>query len=82
MLKSPVSTGLTNHRNLGRAMTNFWKVIGVLLLIWVVYDLYAGYTILHEVIYREESPTLYWGGLGLWLVLAISCFYSWESEDY
>ncbi len=61
-------------------MKDFWKVIGVLLLVWVVYDLYAGYTILHEVIYMEESPTLYWAGIVVWLTLAISCFFSWDSE--
>lgn len=62
-------------------MASFWKVIGVLLLIWVVYDLYAGYTILHEVIYIDESPALYWGGLTFWFVLAVSCFFSWEGDE-
>ncbi len=63
-------------------MDNFWRVVGVLLLGWVGWDLYAGYTLLHEVIYRDAQPVLYWSGVGVWLLLAISCFFSWNEEAY
>lgn len=61
-------------------MDNFWKVVGVLLFIWVAYDLYAGFTILYDVIYRDQQPGLYWITIGIWTVLAISCFFSWSSD--
>lgn len=62
-------------------MDNIWTYIGVLLLAWVGWDLYAGYTVLHETIYRDEQPTLYWTGVAAWLGLAISCFFDWSSES-
>jgi len=64
-------------------MTNavFWKIIGVLLLGWVAYDLYAGYTLLHDIIYRDQEPTLYWIAVAIWAGLGISCFFSWEGEE-
>ncbi|MCW8880101.1 MAG: hypothetical protein OQK04_14890 [Kangiellaceae bacterium] len=64
-------------------MKNFWRVIGVLLLGWVAWDLYHGYTLLFNFVYRNEEPTLYWVTVGGWLVLALSCFYnpeSWKSK--
>jgi len=62
-------------------MDSFWKVVGVLLLIWVAYDLYAGFTLLYDVIYREQQPAVYWTGIGLWTLLALSCFFSWSDEQ-
>lgn len=62
-------------------MRSFWPIVGVLLLIWVAYDLYAGYTLLWDVVYRDVEPTKYWVVLGGWTVLAISCFFSWGDEE-
>lgn len=62
-------------------MDPFWKIVGVLLFAWVAYDLYAGFTILYDVIYRDQQPRLYWTTLGLWTLLAISCFYSWNEDS-
>ncbi len=59
-------------------MFDFWKLVGVALLAWVGYDLYAGLTLAWDVIYRDEDPIAYWGVLSVWLVLAISCFVKWE----
>ena len=59
-------------------MNYFWPVVGVLLLLWVGWDLYAGYTLLHEVVYKAQQPELYWTGIVVWSGAAISCFYSWE----
>ena len=59
-------------------MIMFWRIVGVLLLGWVGWDLYAGYTLLHEFIYREENPVMYWSVLAGWFALAVSCFYSWS----
>ena len=58
-----------------------WKIIGVLLLGWVAYDLYAGYTLIWDVVYRDEDPVTYWIALAVWFALAISCFFSWNSEE-
>lgn len=64
-------------------MQAFWPVIGVALLVWVGYDIYAGYTVLTDVIFRATDPNLYWGVVSLWGGLGISCFFSWSgsSED-
>jgi len=62
-------------------MDNLWTYIGVLLLAWVGWDLYAGYTLLHDVIYRAEQPALYWSGIAAWSALAISCFFGWGGEE-
>jgi len=57
-------------------MSNFWRVIGVGLLIWVAWDLYFGYTVLYDVIYKDQEPTLYWVSVTIWLGLGLSCFYT------
>lgn len=62
-------------------MRTFWAIIGVLLLAWVAFDLYAGYTFLHDVIYRDSDPLLYWVSITIWLGLGFSCFFSWSSDD-
>ena len=40
-------------------MDSLWKVVGVLLLGWVAYDIYAGWTLLYDVIYRQQQPVLF-----------------------
>ena len=57
-------------------MNNIWKWIGGALLGWVAWDLYWGYTLLWDLIYREDNPTLYWSVVTAWFVLAVSCFFS------
>lgn len=59
-------------------MRSFWFTVGVLLLGWVAWDLYAGYTLLWDFVYRETQPGLYWICVSVWAVLGISCFFSWE----
>ena len=61
-------------------MTGVWSFIGVGLLVWVGYDLYAGYTLLWDTIYRDQDPVGYWLILGLWFLLAISCFVPWSAN--
>ncbi len=59
----------------------FWRLVGVVLIAWVVWDLYAGYTILYDVIYRDVDPLMYWIGVGLWAALGMSCFFSSRPRD-
>lgn len=59
-------------------MNIFWNIVGVALLGWVAWDLYAGYTVLADVVYRDQEPTLYWIAIAIWGALGISCFFSWE----
>ena len=59
-------------------MTTFWRVIGVCLFIWVAWDLYAGYTLLYDVIYKAQDPTMYWVAILAWSGLALSCFFTQE----
>ena len=51
----------------------FWKVVGVALLGWVAYDIYAGYTLVWDVVHRDRDPVLYWIVVGVWFVLAVYC---------
>lgn len=62
-------------------MDNIWPYIGVALLAWAGWDLFAGYTVLHETIYRVDQPNLYWVGVGTWTMLALSCFTGYESSE-
>lgn len=62
-------------------MQNFWHVVGVLLLAWVAWDLYAGYTLLYDIIYRDQDPVLYWTSVAIWAALGLSCFFSWSQSD-
>ena len=57
-----------------------WRVVGVLLLVWVAWDLYAGYTLAWNIIYRDTNPTAYWGVVVLWAALGVSCFSPWNRE--
>lgn len=58
-----------------------WTYVGIGLLAWVGWDLYAGYTMAWEVIYRDENPTAYWITLAVWIGLGISCFFSLGNND-
>ncbi len=62
-------------------MNNIWTYVGIALLVWVGYDLYAGYTLLWDVIYRDQDPASYWIVLGIWFALAVSCFVPWGRDD-
>jgi len=55
-------------------MKRFWTLVGIALLAWVGWDLYAGYTLAWGLIYRAEAPVAYWSVLLVWLGLALSCF--------
>lgn len=57
-------------------MVNMWYVVGVSLLAWVAWDLYAGYTFLFDTIYRDEQPAFYWTMIAVWSLVALSCFYT------
>lgn len=59
-------------------MTTFWRIVGVGLLLWAAWDIYFGYTILYDVVYREQDPTLFWATVSGWTILGISCFFSSE----
>lgn len=52
---------------------NIWLIIGILLLLWVVYDLFSGKVWLHREVERATEPTLYWFGMAAYFFLAISC---------
>lgn len=63
-------------------MDNFWSYVGIALIAWVGWDLYAGYTLLHKTVYLAEQPGLYWAGIVTWSLLALSCFTGeWQSTE-
>lgn len=49
--------------------------LGIALLLWVAWDLFAGSSWLHRRFERVSEPGAYWGTLGLWTAVAISCFF-------
>ncbi|EAR62633.1 hypothetical protein MED92_05928 [Oceanospirillum sp. MED92] len=53
------------------------SILGIALLLWVAYDLYAGSVWLHREFYRAQEPTAYWLLILLWTAVAVSCFY-WQ----
>ncbi len=62
-------------------MNNIWTYIGLALLAWVGWDLYRGYTLIWDVIYRDTDPTTYWIVIAVWTSLAMSCFFPWGNND-
>lgn len=55
---------------------NIWLYIGIALLLWVAYDLFAGVTWSYREIRRQHEPILYWIFTGLWLLIAIGTLYT------
>ena len=56
---------------------NWTTMLGIALLLWVAWDLFAGSVWLHREFHRREEPVAYWLTLLLWLAVALSCFW-WE----
>ncbi|WP_156121669.1 hypothetical protein [Halocynthiibacter namhaensis] len=52
-----------------------WFFVGIALVIWVTWDLFAGHTYLWAPISRAENPWGYWATLGIWSLIAASCFF-------
>ncbi|ASP34571.1 hypothetical protein [Labrenzia sp. VG12] len=50
-------------------------LLGIALLVWVLYDLVTGKVWLHRAYHRSEEPAGYWLTMGLWFLVALSCFY-------
>ena len=59
-------------------MMSWTAILGIVLLLWVTYDLFSGKSWLHREFHRSEEPFAYWSTLLLWLLVALSCFY-WET---
>ena len=57
-------------------LSNIWTYVGIGLLIWVGWDLYAGYTLAWDVIYRDDNPIAYWAIISVWAAIGVSCFFS------
>ncbi|MCT4618373.1 MAG: hypothetical protein N4A62_03180 [Marinisporobacter sp.] len=50
-----------------------WLIIGIILLIWGIYDLIVGSVWSYRKIYRKYEPIMYWLVLSGWFILAICC---------
>ena len=53
------------------------SIIGIILLLWVAWDLFSGKAWLHREFIRANEPGAYWSTMLLWLLVALSCFF-WE----
>lgn len=49
---------------------SLWQWVGVALVVWLLWDLYAGTTWIHRTVYREYEPSLYWVVMSVWAVIA------------
>lgn len=58
-----------------------WQVLSILLIIWVIYDLFTGEVWSYYRIKRSEEPGKYWFFMLVWAVVALGSamvsFYSW-----
>lgn len=52
------------------------QILGVALLGWVLWDLFTGRVWLHRAYDRSAEPFGYWAGMGLWSLVAASCFWA------
>lgn len=50
-----------------------WLIVGVLLIVWVLYDLFSGTVWSYRKIYRKYEPGLYWLFILIWTALAMAC---------
>jgi len=50
---------------------NFWFVIGVILVLWAIYDLFSGKVWIHREVMREYEPSLYWISWSIWASIAV-----------
>lgn len=55
----------------------FWTIIGVLILLWVGYDVYTGTVWVHRELSRASEPILYWFWITVYSFLGLSCFISY-----
>ena len=47
-----------------------WQWVGVGLVVWVAYDLFAGYGYSYRLVHRAEEPVHYWLMIALWSLVA------------
>ncbi len=52
-----------------------WFIISILLIIWVVYDLFKGEVWVFSKISRIEEPVKYWLAMILWSAVACTSLY-------
>ncbi len=48
-----------------------WQWVGVALMLWLAWDLIAGYTYIHRKVKRIEEPALYWVVMLVWAAIAV-----------
>ena len=47
-----------------------WQIVGIALVVWVLYDLFAGYTYSYRLVMREAEPWHFWITVLLWSAIA------------
>ncbi|MET1412717.1 hypothetical protein ABVF61_10645 [Roseibium sp. HPY-6] len=50
-------------------------ILGIMLLVWVAYDLYAGEVWLHRSFKRKTEPVGYWLTISGWFLVALSSLF-------
>ena len=55
---------------------SFWFYLGIILILWVIYDLVNGVTWIYRPIYRKYEPLKYWIVTAIWLIVAVYTTYT------
>lgn len=51
-----------------------WLYIGIILFVWIFYDLFTGVVWSYREIKRSEEPGQYWLWMAVWTVIALASF--------
>ncbi len=57
---------------------SFWQWIGILLSLWVLWDLFTGHVYSYRSIYRSEEPGYYWIMMLIWAAIAAWCLFGMD----
>lgn len=54
---------------------SFWFIIGIIIIVWVVYDIMSGTVWIHRPVSYATEPFLFWFCITVYLALGISCLF-------
>ena len=54
---------------------NIWVMVGIVLIMWAVFDLFTGTVWVHRKVERRYEPKLYWVWIMVYLLIGISCLF-------
>ena len=52
---------------------SYWFIAGILILIWVTYDVATGTVWIHRRVVRQYEPILFWTSITCYTLLGVLC---------